>query len=311
MEVLPHMELWLGLRLNGENPDDELHLDPRAKAARIIRDEPPLNAEQWRAICAYYLENAPEQVAPVEPATQLEVGMSQFRAERPAIGGRPMATLARFDPELGRIYVGGLATNLQSGYLSVFDLSGARKRSVDLPSPPVDLEIEADGLLVTLIGDYTPSDRLYGLVIRMPRTNNGGFEGGDVLKSLPRPAMTEVVDLNADGLDDFLVCGFGNTLGGLLWFEAKPDGGHEKHVLLEHNGVVCARTIDIDKDGRLDVVVMTAQQRETVQALMNRGDGTFEARVLLERHPAWGFTAFELADLNGDGHPDLVTANGG
>jgi hypothetical protein len=43
---------------------------------------------------------------------------------------------------------------------------------------------------------------------------------------------------------------------------------------------------------------------------INKGDGTYEEKVLLEVHPSWGYIGLELVDLNQDGHMDILTGNG-
>jgi len=72
---------------------------------------------------------------------------------------------------------------------------------------------------------------------------------------------------------------------------------------------------DLNGDGNLDAVVTnpcTTQQDCTngsVSVLLGNGDGTFQAGVI---YSSGGYGAFRvaIADLNGDGHPDIVVANG-
>ncbi len=109
---------------------------------------------------------------------------------------------------------------------------------------------------------------------------------------------------------DIVLCGYGHILGRLSWFENKGGGNYEEQILLDQGGVLQARVLDWNQDNRLDLLVMTAQQREGVYLMTNLGDGDFEPRAVIEKHPAWGFASFDLADMNGDGLPDLITANG-
>jgi FG-GAP-like repeat len=72
---------------------------------------------------------------------------------------------------------------------------------------------------------------------------------------------------------------------------------------------------DVNGDGELDLLVANwcASSRQctegNVGVLLNRGDGTFPPVVT---YRSGGLHAFSVsaADMNGDGIPDLVVANG-
>ena len=68
---------------------------------------------------------------------------------------------------------------------------------------------------------------------------------------------------------------------------------------------------DLDRDGFEDLVAVTVSSvsRDRVAVFINRQDGTFEAPDLYPLDG--GPVSVTAADLNGDGHVDLVTANRG
>lgn len=309
MEVLPDMALWLGLRLNDKDPYDELGLSERVRAANIIPDQPAISVEDWRAICLFYLESAPSIPQPQPGRARIEPSLPGFVVELPRFRGNPRTTLVRIDPEQRRIILGSVGEQY-TGTLDIFTQDGVRERGLRVPAPPVAVTIEKDRLVATLIGDYGPSDELNGAIVQIPRPGSVGVEMRDLIPNLPRATATIVTDLNGDGRDDILHCGYGHMLGKLAWFENRADDSYVEHVLLDQNGVLAARALDWNRDGRQDIIVMTAQQREGVYLLTNLGNGDFEPRALIEKHPAWGFASFDLADMNGDGHLDLITANG-
>jgi hypothetical protein len=121
-------------------------------------------------------------------------------------------------------------------------------------------------------------------------------------------------ELNGDGKADLVVANarrdtvetfFGDGRGG---FSAGPvlDAGR-------HNSMRAFAVGDIDGDGRADLVI--SQQGEPPEPrplLLNRGDGTggFRAAVgpSLSLPPDGGLRM--MADLNGDGRPDLVFSHG-
>ena len=309
MEVLPDMAHWMGMRLHDEDPYLALGLDERVREARVIPDQPPITVKQWRAICFYYLHESPISSTPQPDRAPIVRGLSGFKVEFPTQRGKPQTTLVKIDPEQNRIYLGSIGAE-HSGMLSVFSQAGAHERSMPTPSPPVSLTIQPTQLLATLIGPYGPSDELSGKVVSIPRPDTPAPAGGDLLTGQPRSTQAFPADLNGDGRTDIVLCGYGHILGKLCWFENKGDGVYEEQILLDQGGVLQARALDWNQDNRLDLIVMTAQQREGVYLMTNLGNGDFEPRAILEMHPAWGFGSFELADLNGDGHLDLVTANG-
>jgi hypothetical protein len=175
----------------------------------------------------------------------------------------------------------------------------------------VDIEFRARRFWITTVGSYSPSDAWEGKVLLADAPGSTAGEAVvEVLKDLPRPVHTTFADLNRDGRDDLLVCGYGNILGKLTWFESLADGSFREHVLLERPGAIRAYVHDFNQDGLPDIIVMFAQAREGIYILTNQGNGNFSSTPVVEQHPAWGNSYFELADFNGDGHPDLLACNG-
>ncbi len=309
MEVLPDMAHWIGMRLHDEDPYLALGLDECVREARVIPDRPPITVKQWRSLCFYYLHEAPDSAIPQPKRPPIATGLGRFALEVPKQRGRPRTTMVHIDPAQNRIYLGSIGDQY-SGMLSVFSQQGIHERSMPVASPPVSLTIQATQLMATLIGPYGPSDELLGQIVSIPRPDTPATAGGDLLTGLPRATQAFPADLNGDGRMDIVLCGYGHILGRLSWFENKGGGDYEEQILLDQGGVLQARVLDWNQDDRLDLLVMTAQQREGVYLMTNLGNGDFEPRAIIEKHPAWGFASFDLADMNGDGHPDLITANG-
>jgi hypothetical protein len=71
---------------------------------------------------------------------------------------------------------------------------------------------------------------------------------------------------------------------------------------------------DVNGDGKPDLIIANQQQGKTdpegsISVMLGRGDGTFHAAV---NYSSGGESAYSIsvADVNGDGKPDLVVANG-
>lgn len=130
-----------------------------------------------------------------------------------------------------------------------------------------------------------------------------------LLDSLQRPVHASYADLNQDGKEDIVICEFGNYTGMLSWFENNGTT-YTKHVLRPLPGAVRTQVLDFNHDGRPDIIALMAQGDEGMFIYYNQGNGNFREERILQLPPSYGSNYFELADFNGDGHPDIITTNG-
>ena len=134
------------------------------------------------------------------------------------------------------------------------------------------------------------------------------------------PARAEVVDLDGDGVNDVIVSNMGihfpsdDRLGSVVWLRGHRDGTFEPVTLLDGVGrVVDVKAVDVDGNGKLDLIVAVFGWRQTGELILLRNRTTdwahpvFEPEVLDRRH---GAIQIEVADLNGDGKPDFVALFG-
>lgn len=304
MEVLPAMAMRLGFH---DQAYDQLGLHPRVLEAKIIPESPLIRIEDWRAICTYYLGTAP--MSAYQPPVQepITVGLEQFEVVQPEFRGVGHSTLVKIDPVNHHIYLGQAQTN----NLVLFNPRGWKLNEVLLPSPPVSIEFRSDGMYVTLIGSYNPSDDLLGKLVRLPGPRSPNVEPREILTDLPRPVNTILADLNQDGREDLIVCGFGNWLGKFSWFENQGGDRYVEHALIERPGATAVAVHDFNRDGRPDLIVMMAQAREGIYILYNEGRNEFSAPMpVAEYFSAWGSANFQLVDFNQDGFMDILAANG-
>ncbi len=75
-------------------------------------------------------------------------------------------------------------------------------------------------------------------------------------------------------------------------------------------GARMTRIVDLNHDGLPDIVAPMCQAWERISVFYNRGGGQFAEQMLLEFPPVYGSSSLEVADMNADGHPDLVYTNG-
>jgi hypothetical protein len=150
--------------------------------------------------------------------------------------------------------------------------------------------------------------------------NSGAYYGGSVLK-------VAVADLNGDGKPDLLV-GSGcasNTSpcpadGVISVFLGNGDGTFQAAVTHDSGGygAPAIAVADVNGDGKLDLLlanscassaVCTNGANGTVTVLLGNGDGTFQTPVAYNSGGE-GADSIAVADVNGDGKPDLLVANG-
>jgi hypothetical protein len=138
-----------------------------------------------------------------------------------------------------------------------------------------------------------------------------------------------VADVNRDGKPDLVLAnGCANIGGGFCSAEGavgvllgNGDGTFQAAITYPSGGFAFFNSdvviADVNRDGKLDLVVMSgcssacdniAPPQGSVGILLGNGDGTFSSPV---SYLSGGYfaTSLAVADLNGDGKPDVVVAN--
>ena len=296
--VLPEMAFRMGLKTL-----DQIfaHQDETTLKAGIIPATPMVTEEQWNAIRNYFETHAPDSL----PATEIlaDTTLNQFDVSIVKTSIQPLICLLQVDTLTDDIYVG---TRLNALYK--FDPEFVHQDSMPVPSPPSHLQFEKNGhATLSVMGIMDPNDSWKGQLLDL---NFSGHTAASIIDSLQRPVFAERIDLNNDGLEDYIVCSFGNYTGALLVYENLGRDQYARHILYNLPGARRVVIRDVNRDGLQDILVLMTQGDEQISLLTNAGNFNFRVTTLLRFPPVYGSSYFDVADFNHDGHFDFLCTNG-
>jgi hypothetical protein len=183
------------------------------------------------------------------------------------------------------------------------------------------------------VTDAAPTIRLPGVIDIVTANQDGssatvllGVGGGAFAPPVNyatglQPTSVAVGDVNGDGFPDIVVSSGGNPYGGVgdntvTVLLGNGSGGFTpasgSPITIATGGVrpYGVAVADIDGDGFADIVT-TNYGNSTLSILKSNGNGTFQSPVTVIL-PAGANPGFlKLADVNGDGKPDIVESNFG
>lgn len=259
-----------------------------------IQGAPEIDSLERAALTAYILGQAPDSLTAL-PIPEKPDSLSLFRASTITLENNVshgIITGLNYDAAAGDLWIGdAIGRNYRQR------LSAAT--AVRYETPLVSTQGGQEATYLTLIGNLGPSDEPKGKLIRKSEG-----EAEIIADSLRRPVYTHVEDLNNDGVEEILVCEFGNTSGALTLIAA------QRRALINLPGCIKVEVADMDGDGKKDIIALFGQAREGIHILYQRENLQFESEIVLEFPPEFGSSWFELVDINADGKLDLVLANG-
>jgi hypothetical protein len=186
--------------------------------------------------------------------------------------------------------------------------------SVRAPAHAEVVDIDRDGdldVLVASLGFLHPNNARIGGVLVLENDGQQHFTGRTLVEQVARVADARAADLDGDGDLDVSVAGFGYDDGETSWLENTGGWRFTAHVLQRLSGGINAVPADLDGDGRQDVVTLVSQEWEEIWAFVNGGGGKFTPTLLWgSTNPDFGSSWITMVDLDMDGDPDILYANG-
>ena len=209
------------------------------------------------------------------------------------------------------------------GLESIFDATPAYASGGIQASSSAMGDLNGDGLAdLVMANECTSSSSCSGSVGVLLSNGDGSFQVPVSYSTIGADASSvALADVNGDGHLDILVanqCASASNCSSssVVVLLGNGDGTFQPGVAYSVAGsnsfsIVVA---DLNGDGKLDLAV--AQQCSSnnncnagsVSVLLGNGDGTFQSSVSYNSGGLYAF-GVAVADLNGDGHPDLVVSN--
>jgi len=177
-----------------------------------------------------------------------------------------------------------------------------------LKSPPSSLKaVNKNTLNIALLGIMDPNDAPAGEITSLSLRDRAIHT---FIDSLKRPDCFAKIDLNNDHLDDYIICNFGNYTGSISIYEQNASGRFTKKIVSKLPGARRVITGDFNHDGLKDFIALLTQGNEQITLFSNKGNMTFESKILLRFPPVYGSSFLDTADFNHDGKMDLLYSNG-
>src|SRR5262245_58292011 len=185
---------------------------------------------------------------------------------------------------------------------------------VAAPAHVEAVDFDADGdldLVVAALGFLFPNNNRVGSVIVFENDGQQQFTSHYIADRVARVADARAADLDGDGDLDVSVAGFGYDDGETSWLENKGEWKFEQHVLQRLSGGINALPVDLNADKAPDIVALISQEWEEIWAFVNNRRGGFTPQMLWgSTNPDYGSSWITIVDLDRDGDPDILYANG-
>ena len=294
---------------------------PPDTAVRVVTLPP-----EMEAVARYYEASAPEKLpAPAPwPAVSRKLPFARRSARAVDTATPPAVANVRLLDLHGDKRLEVVASDMREGTIlsgNPYEDRPELKRIAGTPHPahiePADFDGDGVGdFLVGDLGTFLPSDHDRGAVVWLRGQKDGPYLPLS-LDGWPRVSDVRAADFDGDGKADLAVAAFGWRKTGHLTILKNDTTDYSRPSFLPvrvdpRTGSIHAEPVDLNGDKRMDLVVLFAQEHETVAAFLNRGAGlAFDVQTIYAApHPNWGSSGIQVVDLDKDGDLDVLLTHG-
>lgn len=294
-EEWPYMLAWMGNYI-GYSPSIEI--EPTLVNPGLVPSKPLMTREEFDAVGDYFLKQS--SVDYQYPALEPAPPVAEFLEPLPFPGLPSTVCLVAVDSQDQTLIVGA------SNPSQAFVLERGTTRSFQVPTEPISYERLGEFRRLGLAGNLG-RDIGQGRVFDFdPETDRTRL----LVDGHERLSGHRTADIDGDGNNDLLVCGFGEAQTGCVCIRWNIEGERREEVLLEEAGATWGDVADLDGDGDLDIVVLIGSNRPRIVAFVNEGNRQLAELTVQLRPVGWGYNRGVVVDWDGDGRLDLVEITG-
>jgi hypothetical protein len=281
----------------------------------------------WLRLLRYYEAHAPERLPDPEPwprPADTALAFARRTLSTSVVTGAVAIANVRVSDLDGDKALDFVASEMRAGpILAGFARNQLRIESIASLNHPAHIEpvdLDRDGLLDLLVADlgsFLPADHANGALYWLRRSRDGKYTPVVLAKDLARVADARAADFDGDGDLDIVLGIFGwRRTGNVTLLENRTKSWQSPafvaQVLDDRTGAIHVPIADLNRDGKPDIVILFAQQHESVVAFLNTGKGlAFTPQTLYAApHPNWGSSGIEPVDLDQDGDLDVLLTHG-
>lgn len=285
-------------------------------------------------VVQYYLSRAPDKLTlPTLPKSKKSLPIRFEQLQHPGAKSEAQFLISNVQlvhlpkpnaPKKKRSAFDILACEMNTGeilLLRPYELDAQWQTLAKLKNPARTLvaDLNQDGIkdiLVADLGSLPPTDDLCGRVVWLRGDNEGRYTPIVLLDKVGRVSDVQVGDFRGTGQLDLIVGVFGWRKAGdvRLLENHTTDWDNPKftsQVLDPRHGAIHTPVLDLNDDGRLDVVALLSQEHECIVAYLNKGNGQFESKTLYRAsHPGYGSSGIQMVDFDHDSKVDILYTNG-
>ncbi len=260
-----------------------------------------INQDDWITIQQFYLSNAPKVFSstPKEVVPTLQTQFEEFTIASPENISTTI-TLLKYLKADSTLYVGE-----KNGLISSF-IQNTLQPKWTISNIPIDVQKQNESLFVLGIGSLAPSEKKKGQLLEILLDASQNI----VIDHLHRPVQFQLTDLETSEQPKFLIASFGTIEETTSSGEVAIYDKEAKKIEIATTGVLQVHKIDIDKDGKEEIVCLFSQDNERIDIFKTSDDSTFLLYKSIPFSPVFGTNSFQIIDMNGDGFLDLIVTNG-